>query len=157
MFRKVSPKKPRSVFLSMPRVDFLIINQLAESPVAICRVFWLAMMRTRNSTSAGAIMFSAVPPIVWSARRLMDAKDSSSEKMAPIMPAASIASSSRPCSVTQSPAALAARMPPLACMMRTNITPMKAPKIMIPSRARLMIPLRSANTPASATIINGIA
>ena len=32
-----------------------------------------------------------------------------------------------------------------------------APKIIIPSKARLMIPLRSANTPASATIIRGTA
>ena len=30
-----------------------------------------------------------------------------------------------------------------------------APKIMIPSKARLIIPLRSANTPARATIIRG--
>ncbi len=39
----------------------------------------------------------------------------------------------------------------------TNTTPMKAPKIIIPSRARFIIPLRSANTPASATIIRGTA
>ena len=36
-------------------------------------------------------------------------------------------------------------------------TPTKAPKIIIPSSARLMIPLRSANTPARATIIRGTA
>ena len=42
-------------------------------------------------------------------------------------------------------------------MARTNSTPKNAPKIMMPSRARLMMPLRSANTPASATIISGTA
>ena len=67
----------------MPSVDFLIMNQLAASPVSICSVFWLAMMRMKNSTSAGAIRFSAVPPMVWSARRLMDAKLSSRENSAP--------------------------------------------------------------------------
>ena len=48
-------------------------------------------------------------------------------------------------------------MASLVCKMRTNQTPMNAPKTMIPSSARLMIPLRSANTPASATIIRGTA
>ena len=33
----------------------------------------------KNSTSAGAIRFSAVPPMVWSARRLIEAKLRSSE------------------------------------------------------------------------------
>ena len=65
-------------------MDFLIMNQLAASPSAICRVFWLAMMRMKKRTRAGANRFSAVPPMVWSARRLMEAKDSSREKMAPI-------------------------------------------------------------------------
>ena len=86
----------------------MIMNQLAASPVAICRVFWLAMIRMRNSTRAGAIRFSAVPPMVWSARRFTEAKLSSREKMAPNMAATSIASSSKPCKATQSPAALAA-------------------------------------------------
>ena len=133
------------------------MNQLAESPVAICRVFWLAMMRIRNSTRAGAIRFSAVPPMVWSARRLMDAKLSSRENTAPMAAATSMVSSSSPCRATQSPACLAASTAWDPCISRTNSTPMKAPKIMMPSRARLMIPLRSANTPARATIIRGTA
>ena len=48
----------------MPSVLFLIMNQLAESPLAILRVFWLAMTRMKNSTSAGASRLSAVPPMV---------------------------------------------------------------------------------------------
>ena len=72
------------------------MNQLAESPVAICRVFWLAMMRIRNSTRAGAIRFRAVPPMVWSARRLMDAKLSSRENTAPMAAATSMVRSSSP-------------------------------------------------------------
>ena len=141
----------------MPSVDFLIMNQLAASPVSICSVFWLAMMRMKNSTSAGAIRFSAVPPMVWSARRLMDAKLKSSENSAPKAAATSIVRSSTPCSATQLPLCLRERMASLVCRMRTNQTPMNAPKTMIPSSARLMIPLRSANTPASATIIRGTA
>ena len=92
----VSPRKPRSVLLSMPSVDFLIMNQLAASPVSIWSVFWLAMMRMKNSTSAGAIRLSAVPPMVWSARRLMEAKLRSREKSAPKAAATSIVSSSTP-------------------------------------------------------------
>ena len=76
---------------------FFIMNQLAASPEAMVRVFWLAMMRMRKSTRAGAMRFRAVPPMVWSARRLMEAKLSSSENTAPITAAASMASSSRPC------------------------------------------------------------
>ena len=87
----------------MPKVDFLIMNHVAESPVASCRVFWLAMIRTRNSTRAGAIRFRAVPPMVWSARRLMEAKLSSRENTAPIAAATSIARSSSPCMATQFP------------------------------------------------------
>ena len=143
--------------MSKPSVVFLIMNQLAESPVAICRVFWLAIMRIRNSTSAGAIRFRAVPPMVWSARRLMEAKLNSRENSAPNSAATSMASSSKPCKATQSPAALAASKTWACCITRTNRTPTNAPKIIIPSSARLMIPLRSANTPASATIIRGIA
>ena len=133
------------------------MNQLAASPVAICRVFWLAIMRMKKRTSAGAKRFSAVPPTVWSARRSTEAKDSSSEKIAPIAAAVSMASSSSPWRVPQSPAALAARKTCCPCIVRTKRTPMKAPKIMMPSRARLMMPLRSAKTPARATIISGMA
>ena len=43
---------------------FFTMNQLALSPVYICRVFWLAIKRTKNSTSAGASRLSAVPPMV---------------------------------------------------------------------------------------------
>ncbi len=157
MLTNVSPKKPRSVLLSMPSVDFLIMNQLAASPVSIWSVFWLAMMRMKNSTSAGAIRFSAVPPMVWSARRLMDAKLRSSENSAPNAAATSIVSSSTPCRATQLPFCLRARMASLVCRMRTNHTPMNAPNTMMPSSARLMMPLRSANTPASATSISGTA
>jgi len=52
---------------------------------------------------------------------------------------------------------LAISMQPVACRMRTNSTPMNAPKIIMPSSARLITPLRSAKMPASATIIRGIA
>ena len=62
------------------------------------RVFCWEMIRTRNSTSAGAIRFRAVPPMVWSARRLTEAKDSSREKAAPVAAATSMARSSSPCS-----------------------------------------------------------
>ena len=64
--------------------------------MAICRVFWLARIRMRNSTRAGAIRFRAVPPMVWSAFRLMEAKLSSRENSAPRAAATSIASSSSP-------------------------------------------------------------
>ena len=133
------------------------MNQLAESPSAICRVFWLAMMRMKNSTRAGASRFSAVPPMVWSAFRLTEAKESSRENTAPMMAATSMASTMKPCRATQSPAAFASAKTPAFWVRLTNSTPMKAPKIMIPSRARLMMPLRSAKTPASATIIRGTA
>ena len=56
-------------------------------------------MRIRKRTRAGAIRFSAVPPMVWSARKLMEAKESSREKMAPIIAAMTIAISSKPCKV----------------------------------------------------------
>ena len=117
----------------MPSVLFLIMNQLAESPLAMLRVFWLAMMRMKNSTSAGASRLSAVPPMVWSARRLIDANDSSSENSAPMAADMSMASSTRPCSVPQSPAALAAMKVSTPCIWRTKSTPMNAPKIMMPS------------------------
>ena len=65
-------------------------------------------MRTRNSTSAGAIRFSAVPPMVWSARRLMAAKASNSEKIEPISAAANIARNISPCRPQKLPAAFAA-------------------------------------------------
>ena len=78
---------------------FLIMNQLAASPSAICRVFWLAIIRMKKSTRAGAIRFSAVPPMVWSARRLMEANDRSREKIAPRSAATTIAMISSPCRV----------------------------------------------------------
>lgn len=133
------------------------MNQLAASPSAICRVFWLAMMRMKNSTRAGAIRFSAVPPMVWSAFRLTEAKESSRENTAPRMAATSMASSMKPWSATQSPAALASEKIPAFWVTLTKRTPANAPKIIMPSRARLIMPLRSANTPASATIISGTA
>ena len=45
----------------------------------------------------------------------------------------------------------------MAPVSRSRFKMVNAPKTMIPSSARLMIPLRSANTPASATIIRGTA
>ena len=68
-----------------------------------------------------------------------------------------MASSMKPWRATQSPAALAASKVPIRWTTFTNSTPTKAPKIMMPSSARLMMPLRSANTPARATIISGMA
>ena len=133
------------------------MNQLAESPFTRRSAFWLAMMRMKNSTMAGARRLRAVPPMVWSAFRLTAAKLSSSEKAAPSAAEMSIARSSRPWSVTQSPAALAASNTSNCWALRTKSTPMKAPKIMMPSRARFMMPLRSAKTPASATIMSGTA
>ena len=73
------------------------MNQLAASPLDMDRLFWLAIMRMKNRTRAGASRFSAVPPMVWSARRLTEAKLSSSENTAPITAAASMASNSSPC------------------------------------------------------------
>ena len=81
----------------MPKVDFFSMNQEAASPVTIWILFWLQIMRIRNRTSAGAIRFRAVPPMVWSAFRLMEAKLSSRENTAPIRAAISMPSSSRPC------------------------------------------------------------
>ena len=69
------------------------MNQVAESPLSSSSWFCLAMMRTKNSTRAGASIFSAVPPMVWSALRLMAAKANSSEKTAPSRAATSMASS----------------------------------------------------------------
>ena len=132
------------------------MNQLAASP-SIYRVFWLAMIRIRNSTRAGASRFNAVPPMVWSARRFTDAKDSSREKTVPAAAVTSMASSISPWRASQLPSALAPSKAPLCCMSWTNSTPTNAPKIMMPSNARLMMPLRSANTPARATIIRGTA
>ena len=85
-----------------------------------------------------------MPPTVWSARRLMAAKASNSENTAPSSAAAAMVISMKPCRLTQSPAALAASNQPHCCTSLTNSTPMNAPKIMMPSRARLMTPLRSA-------------
>ena len=95
--------------------------------------------------------------MVWSAFRFTEAKDSSRENSAPMAAATSMARNMKPWSATQSPAALAASKTPACWVRLTNKTPAKAPKIIIPSSARLMMPLRSANTPASATIISGTA
>ena len=98
-----------------------------------------------------------MPPTVWSARRLMAANASRSEKIAPSNAATAMVISMNPCRLTQSPAALAASNQPHCCTSLTNSTPMNAPKIMMPSSARLITPLRSAYTPASATTIRGTA
>ena len=70
-----------------------------------------------------------------------------SEDSAPAAAVTTRASRSRPWA--------ASSFQPPSCMMRTNQAPTKAPIIMMPSRARLMMPLRSANTPARATRISG--
>ena len=80
----------------------------------------------------------------------MAEKESKSEKIAPMIAQTSMVSSSSHC-----PWLLSNR--PLDCMMRMNSAPTNAPNTMIPSSARLMTPLRSANTPASATISSGTA
>ena len=53
----------------------------------------MAMMRIRKSTSAGAMRFRAVPPMVWSALRLMAANASNNENTALMTAAASMARS----------------------------------------------------------------
>ena len=45
------------------------------------------MAQVMTTAKAGANWFSAVPPMVWSAFRLMAAKPSSSEKIMPVTPA----------------------------------------------------------------------
>ena len=72
---------------------FLIMNHDAESPLRSSSSFCFAIRRTTKSTSAGASMLSAVPPIVWSALRLIAANASSREKTAPSAAETSIASS----------------------------------------------------------------
>ena len=126
------------------------MNQLAASPSAIPIAVCCAMRPIKNNTMAGAIIFRAVPPMVWSALRVMAEKDKSSEKAAPHIAATIRASiiSICPCSW---PKTL------FCCIILTNSTPINAPNIMIPSRARLITPLRSANIPARATIIRGMA
>ena len=69
---------------------FLIINHVALSPLRSVMLFWLTMTRMRKSTSAGASMFSAVPPMVWSALSLIAAKARSMENNAPSAAAASM-------------------------------------------------------------------
>ena len=78
-------------------MDFFSMNQLAASPENMFSVFWLAMIRIKNNTSAGAIRFRAVPPIVWSAFRLMAAKASNRLKMAQDREAKSMARKQKPC------------------------------------------------------------
>ena len=41
------------------------------------------MIKIKNKTRAGASKFNAVPPIVWSAFKLMEAKASNKAKIAP--------------------------------------------------------------------------
>ena len=101
-------------------------------------------------------MFRAVPPTVWSAFRLMEAKDRSRENTAPMAAETSMARISNPCRVSQSPLLAASVNTSKLCMERTNSTPMNAPKIIMPSSARLIIPLRSEKTPPKATIRRGI-
>ena len=96
---------------------------------------------------AGASRFRAVPPMVWSAFIFTAEKLSSRENSAPAAAVTTRASRRRPWA--------ASSFQPPSCMMRTNQAPTKAPIIMMPSRARLMMPLRSANTPARATRISG--
>ena len=56
----------------MPRVERLSMKMSAElRPPSRLRVVCLAIRLIRNREIAGASRFSAVPPMVWSARRLM--------------------------------------------------------------------------------------
>ena len=52
---------------------------------------WPWMAQVMTTAKAGANWFSAVPPMVWSAFRLMAAKPSSSEKIMPVTPATRMA------------------------------------------------------------------
>ena len=54
-------------------------------------------MRIKNSTRAGASRFRAVPPMVWSAFRFTEAKDSSRENTAPSRADTTMVSSMKPC------------------------------------------------------------
>ena len=87
----------------------------------------------------------------------MAAKANNSEKIEPSSAEAISAMNIRPCRPQKLPAALAASNTGVTCRMRTHSTPMNAPKIIMPSSARLITPLRSAKMPASATIIRGTA
>ena len=87
---------------------------------------------------------SAVPPIVWSARRLIAANPSSSENNPPAAAAMSIA----------------ADIPSNGCdavmfVLLRNRQDDSAPIIIIPSSAMFIVPLRSENIPPSATSISG--
>ena len=64
LLTNVSKRKPTSSLRPYPNMLFFSMNQLALSPVAICKVFCCAIKRIKNSTSAGASRFSAVPPTV---------------------------------------------------------------------------------------------
>ena len=74
----------------------------------------------------------------------MAAKASSSENTAPISADTSMAITISPCIPQKLPEALAASNTAVTCSTRTQSTPMNAPKIMMPSSARLITPLRSA-------------
>ena len=96
-------------------------------------------------------MFSAVPPMVWSAFRLMAANASSSEKRMPAAPATRIAMR-RPIWLlpTVSPQ-------PAVFMARSTRQPQRAPMIMMPSMAMLMMPERSEYIAPNATSSSGMA
>ena len=101
----------------------------------------------KNSAIAGASIFSAVPAIVWSAFRFIAENDSRSEKIAPAIAAVSIARMKVVCGCSANQG--------IFLMLSAKTAPIKAPNIIIPSRAILIIPLLSAYIPASATISSG--
>lgn len=109
------------------------------------------MAQATTTQKAGAKRFNAVPPMVWSAFRLMAAKASNREKSIPATPAMSAASATPSWEVnTLSPQ-------PAASNARRKRVEAKAPMIMMPSSARLITPDRSEYMPPRATSIKGIA
>ena len=61
--------------------------QRVQVGMAMSVIPWPCTAQATTTQKAGAKMFRAVPPMVWSALRLMAAKASSREKTIPAMPA----------------------------------------------------------------------
>ena len=115
--------------------------------MVVCPCPWMAQVSTM--ANAGASMFSAVPPIVWLALRCTEAKASSMENTAPDSAATSMARKTASCGCN-SPQ-------PFKSIARKNKQLKSAPMIIMPSRAMLMMPLRSENMPPRATSRSGTA
>ena len=108
---------------------------------------WIAHEST--TAKAGASIFNAVPPIVWSAFRFIAAKASSKEKTAP-------AKAEIPIVISIAIIGWAGPKPDRLNVLSTK-HPISAPIIIIPSSAIFITPLLSENIPPSATSIKGIA